>query len=159
MRKALPNRKRSEIKWAPRKTVTLEEIRACGPCQEGWLKLVKFLRKRNKGAWPLTKRFDPALVIESNGVHDAVWLIDTLPSLGWANPEWVRLDNEFWDRIHRRTARLERRYPRRHPERRKRMVANAERVCKERIAHYSDEAREAELRAIFKAGPPKKGAK
>ena len=54
---------------------TLNKIRAHGPCEEGWKKLLNHLGKTKPDDEPL-----PLLtVLESNGLDDALWCCRTLP--------------------------------------------------------------------------------
>lgn len=57
-------------------TTTLNEIRAAGPCEDGWRKLLAHLGKTKADDDPL-----PLLtVLESNGLNDALWCLQ-VPSL------------------------------------------------------------------------------
>lgn len=57
-------------------TTTLSEIRAAGPCEDGWQKLLKHLGKTKADDEPL-----PLLtILDSNGLDDALWCL-LAPSL------------------------------------------------------------------------------
>jgi len=53
-------------------TVTLNQIREQLPCEDGWKKLLAHLGKTKADAEP----FSPAVVLESNGMADALWMLD-----------------------------------------------------------------------------------
>jgi hypothetical protein len=56
-------------------TVTLNAIRAHGPCEDGWRKLLAHLGKTKPDDEPL-----PLLtILDSNGVDDALWCLRALP--------------------------------------------------------------------------------
>ena len=57
-------------------TTTLNEIRACKPCEDGWQKLLKHLGKTKADDDPL----EILTVLESNGLDDALWCL-RVPSL------------------------------------------------------------------------------
>jgi hypothetical protein len=58
-------------------TVTLAEIRAGHPCQDGWGKLLEHLGKVAADDEPL-----PLLaVMDSNGLEDAFWVLSNIPRL------------------------------------------------------------------------------
>nr|WP_294974938.1 hypothetical protein [uncultured Pseudomonas sp.] len=48
---------------------TLNEIRACDPCQEGWRKLLSTLGKTKADDEPLSL----LTILDSNGLDDAIW--------------------------------------------------------------------------------------
>lgn len=50
---------------------TLNGIRACHPCEDGWEKLLKHLGKTKADDEPL----DLLTVLESNGIADALWCL------------------------------------------------------------------------------------
>jgi len=50
---------------------TLNKIRACAPCAEGWKKLLKHLGKRKADDEPLNIK----TILESNGLDDALWCL------------------------------------------------------------------------------------
>jgi hypothetical protein len=50
---------------------TLAEIRAAGPCEDGWQKLLKHLGKTKADDEPLPL----VTIMESNGLDDAVWAL------------------------------------------------------------------------------------
>jgi hypothetical protein len=56
-------------------TTTLEAIRKCEPCEDGWVKLLKHLGKTKADSEPL--KF--STILESNGLDDALWCLRTLP--------------------------------------------------------------------------------
>ena len=57
---------------------TLAKIRAAGPCEDGWQKLLKHLGKTKADDEPL-----PLLtILDSNGLDDALWCL-RVPSLEW----------------------------------------------------------------------------
>ena len=55
---------------------TLAEIRAAGPCEDGWQKLLKHLGKTKADDEPLPL----VTILESNGLDDALWCMQ-VPSL------------------------------------------------------------------------------
>jgi hypothetical protein len=55
---------------------TLAEIRAAGPCEDGWQKLLKHLGKTKADDEPLSLM----TILESNGLEDALWCM-RVPSL------------------------------------------------------------------------------
>lgn len=55
-------------------TVTLWQIRAHGPCQDGWKKLLAFLGKTKADDEPLGF----STIVVSNGVKDALWCLRAL---------------------------------------------------------------------------------
>ena len=55
---------------------TLNEIRAAGPCLDGWTKLLKHLGKTQADDEPL----DLLTILDSNGFDDALWCL-RVPSL------------------------------------------------------------------------------
>ena len=57
-------------------TTTLAEIRAAGPCHDGWTKLLKHLGKTSADNEPL----DLLTILNSNGFDDALWCL-RVPSL------------------------------------------------------------------------------
>ena len=57
-------------------TTTLEEIRACDPCEDGWAQLLSYLGKASADDEPL----DLLTILESNGLDDAIWCLQ-VPSL------------------------------------------------------------------------------
>lgn len=57
-------------------TTTLNEIRAEGPCKNGWIKLLKHLGKTEADDEPL----ELLTILESNGPDDAIWCL-RVPSL------------------------------------------------------------------------------
>jgi hypothetical protein len=50
-------------------TTTLNRIRECGPCEDGWKKLLAGLNKTTADDEPLPY----AKIVEINGIHDAIW--------------------------------------------------------------------------------------
>ena len=56
-------------------TTTLNKIRDHSPCQEGWGKLLKHLGKTKADDEPLPF----AVIVESNGLDDALWCCRTAP--------------------------------------------------------------------------------
>lgn len=52
-------------------TTTLAEIRAEGPCEDGWVKLLSHLGKTKADDEPLSL----LTVLESNGFDDALWCL------------------------------------------------------------------------------------
>ncbi len=56
-------------------TTTLNKIRVHSPCQEGWGKLLKHLGKTKADDEPLPF----AVIVESNGLEDALWCCRTAP--------------------------------------------------------------------------------
>ena len=56
-------------------TTTLNKIRDHSPCQEGWGKLLKHLGKTKADDEPLPF----AVIVESNGLGDALWCCRTAP--------------------------------------------------------------------------------
>ena len=57
-------------------TTTLSEIRAQGPCEDGWQKLMKHLGKTKADDAPL----ELLTILDSNGLDDALWCLRA-PSL------------------------------------------------------------------------------
>jgi len=55
---------------------TLNKIRAHEPCADGWKKLLKHLGKTEADDEPLNIK----TIIESNGVDDALWCLQTIDS-------------------------------------------------------------------------------
>lgn len=53
---------------------TLNKIREHGPCQSGWEKLLKHLRKHKADDEPLSFK----VILESNGLNDAIWALRTI---------------------------------------------------------------------------------
>jgi hypothetical protein len=64
-------------------TITLNEIRMHKPCPDGWVKLLKHLGKTQAD----DKRFPYEVVIDSNGLNDALWGLRCLPA---EHHGWVR---------------------------------------------------------------------
>lgn len=62
-------------------TTTLNKIRDCGPCKDGWEKLLSYLGKTSADDEPLPF----SIIIESNGIDDALWATRTAPEY---NKEW-----------------------------------------------------------------------
>ena len=56
-------------------TITLNQIREKSPCQDGWEKLLKHLGKTKADDEPISL----AIVLESNGIKDAIWCLRVLP--------------------------------------------------------------------------------
>jgi hypothetical protein len=54
---------------------TLNKIRAHGPCADGWQKLLRHLGKSEADDAPVPL----AVIVESNGLDDALWALRTLP--------------------------------------------------------------------------------
>ncbi len=50
-------------------TTTLNRIKECSPCQDGWEKLLKYLGKTKADDEPLPY----SVIVESNGISDALW--------------------------------------------------------------------------------------
>ena len=57
------------------KITTLNKIKACSPCEEGWKQLLKYLGKTKADDEPL--RF--LTILESNGLDDALWCCRAAP--------------------------------------------------------------------------------
>jgi hypothetical protein len=57
-------------------TTSLAEIRAAGPCEDGWMKLLAHLGTTRAGDEPL----DLLTILDSNGLDDALWCL-RVPSL------------------------------------------------------------------------------
>jgi hypothetical protein len=57
-------------------TTSLAEIRAAGPCEDGWTKLLAHLGKTRADDEPL----DLLTILDSNGLDDALWCL-RVPSL------------------------------------------------------------------------------
>jgi hypothetical protein len=55
-------------------TTTLEAIRKCSPCKDGWQKLLEHLGKTRADNEPL--RF--STILDSNGIDDALWCLRSL---------------------------------------------------------------------------------
>ncbi len=55
--------------------ITLNKIRACHPCEDGWAKLLRHLGKTK----PDDVDFPLSVVIDSNGLDDALWCLRCLP--------------------------------------------------------------------------------
>ena len=58
-----------------RKSTTLNQIRACSPCESGWTKLLKYLGKTTADDEPLPF----SVILESNGLDDALWCCRASP--------------------------------------------------------------------------------
>ena len=58
-----------------RKSTTLNQIRACSPCESGWTKLLKHLGKTTADDEPLPF----SVILESNGLDDALWCCRASP--------------------------------------------------------------------------------
>ncbi len=56
-------------------TITLNQIRAHQPCQDGWAKLLRHLGKTKADDEP----FPLAVVLDSNGLDDTLWCLRCLP--------------------------------------------------------------------------------
>jgi hypothetical protein len=54
---------------------TLRKIKSCGPCEEGWKKLLKHLGKTKCDDEPVPFR----VIVESNGMDDALWCLRSTP--------------------------------------------------------------------------------
>jgi len=54
---------------------TLNKIKEHGPCTDGWEKLLKFLGKTKAD----NRRLSFKRILESNGLDDALWALQTLP--------------------------------------------------------------------------------
>lgn len=52
-------------------TTTLDKIRACNPCADGWRKLLAYLGKTRTDDEPL----DLLTILDSNGLDDALWAL------------------------------------------------------------------------------------
>jgi hypothetical protein len=63
--------------------ITLNEIRMHEPCEEGWAKLLKRLGKTQAD----DERFPYEVVIDSNGLEDALWGLRCLPA---EHHGWIR---------------------------------------------------------------------
>ena len=63
------------------KTSTLNKIRSCDPCADGWAKLLKYLGKTAADDEPLSF----ITILESNGLDDALWCCRSAPEY---NREW-----------------------------------------------------------------------
>lgn len=59
-------------------TTTLNRIRACSPCEEGWTKLLKGLGKTSADDEPLAY----SRIVEINGLDDALWCCRAEPQHG-----------------------------------------------------------------------------
>lgn len=57
-------------------TTTLNKIRKCEPCKDGWEKLLKFLGKTKAD----DERLKFSTIIESNGIKDAIWCLRCISS-------------------------------------------------------------------------------
>lgn len=57
-------------------TTALKDIRAAGPCKGGWEKLLKHMGKTHTDAKHDDTEFSLAVVLESNGLDDALWVLD-----------------------------------------------------------------------------------
>ena len=60
---------------------TLNKIRKHGPCESGWIKLLKHLNKTTADDEPLPF----SVIVESNGFEDALWCCRSTPEY---NKEW-----------------------------------------------------------------------
>ena len=60
---------------------TLNKIRECGPCADGWAKLLGHLGKTQADDAPLPFR----VIVESNGLDDALWAMRSAPEY---DQEW-----------------------------------------------------------------------
>ena len=54
---------------------TLRRIRAAGPCEDGWRKLLRHIGKTTDDDKPL----DLLTILDSNGLDDALWCLRTMP--------------------------------------------------------------------------------
>ena len=54
---------------------TLNKIRAHGPCEDGWLKLLAHVGKTRADDVPLPLR----TVLDSNGLYDCLWCLRSVP--------------------------------------------------------------------------------
>jgi hypothetical protein len=54
---------------------TLNKIRACHPCEDGWVKLLAYLGKIKADDEPLAF----STILESNGLEDALWTLRSAP--------------------------------------------------------------------------------
>ena len=54
---------------------TLNKIRECGPCTDGWQKLLSHLNKTSADDEPLPF----SVIVESNGLDDALWAMRSAP--------------------------------------------------------------------------------
>jgi len=59
-------------------TTTMKDIRAAGPCEDGWEKLLKHMNKTHTEAKHDDTEFSLAVVLESNGLEDALWVLDNV---------------------------------------------------------------------------------
>ena len=57
------------------KTTTLNKIRDCAPCADGWAKLLKYLGKTAADDEPISF----ITILESNGLDDALWCYHAAP--------------------------------------------------------------------------------
>lgn len=71
---------------------TLNKIRACRPCQDGWGRLLRHLGKTQADDEPLSY----AVILESNGVGDSLWAMRSTPEHAH---HWRRLAAEFAQRV------------------------------------------------------------
>jgi hypothetical protein len=62
----------------PLHPISLATIRAAGPCEDGWLKLLKSLGRPPKSEWP-NIYVTLGDIAASNGVPDAWWCVRCLP--------------------------------------------------------------------------------
>jgi hypothetical protein len=60
---------------------TLNKIRDCSPCTDGWNKLLKFMNKTKADDEPVSF----ATIVESNGLDDALWCCRSAPEY---DKEW-----------------------------------------------------------------------
>ena len=58
--------------------ITLADIRACGPCEDGWVKLLRALGSPPKSKWADT-HVTLGDIAEFNGGDDALWCVEVLP--------------------------------------------------------------------------------
>lgn len=57
-------------------TITLEALRACNPCREGWRRLVQSLPATTEASTP----FPFLHILDSNGIPDTLWGLRALPN-------------------------------------------------------------------------------
>ena len=59
-------------------TTTMKDIRAADPCEDGWEKLLEHMGKTRTDAKHDETEFSLAVVLESNGIGDALWVLDNV---------------------------------------------------------------------------------
>jgi len=56
----------------------MKDIRAADPCEDGWEKLLEHMGKTRTDAKHDETEFSLAVVLESNGIGDALWVLDNV---------------------------------------------------------------------------------